>query len=253
MDMNTIQAKLLEIISKTNPSDGQFQQGSLLNKVAKELGIERDDVKEQALLTCWGNLFRNGYLSWGLNLNNPNPPFVHITETGARLLKSFSRDPANPTGYKAHLLSLAQINPTAMSYVEEALTTFNSNCYKAAAVMIGCASESIVLDLRDAIVAKLTALTRKPSSDLTDWRILRIIRAIQVELDKQKLSHALEEAYEAYWPAFTGHIRITRNDAGHPQGLAQIPEETVHANLLLFPSMAKLTCELTSWVGLHFA
>ena len=35
---------------------------------------------QQAILTCWHDLFREGALSWGYDLDNPDPPFFHIPE-----------------------------------------------------------------------------------------------------------------------------------------------------------------------------
>lgn len=35
---------------------------------------------QQHLLTAWHDLFRDGYLSWGYNIDNPNAPFFHITQ-----------------------------------------------------------------------------------------------------------------------------------------------------------------------------
>jgi hypothetical protein len=60
--------------------------------------------EEQALLTAWYDLFGSGHLSWGYNLNNPDPPFCHTTEQGRRTLAQISRDPSNPDGYMAHLM-----------------------------------------------------------------------------------------------------------------------------------------------------
>ena len=42
--------------------------------------------QEQALLTQFYELFRTGYLAWGMNLSNPDPPFFHITEQGTNAL-----------------------------------------------------------------------------------------------------------------------------------------------------------------------
>jgi hypothetical protein len=30
------------------------------------------------LLTAWQNLFRNGQLSWGYDVENPSAPFFHL-------------------------------------------------------------------------------------------------------------------------------------------------------------------------------
>jgi hypothetical protein len=34
--------------------------------------------QEQVILTCWHDLFREGRLSWGYDLNNPDAPFFHV-------------------------------------------------------------------------------------------------------------------------------------------------------------------------------
>jgi len=35
---------------------------------------------QQAILTCWHDLFREGLLSWGYVLDNTDAPFFHIPE-----------------------------------------------------------------------------------------------------------------------------------------------------------------------------
>jgi len=60
---------------------------------------------------------------------------------------------------------VASLNPIADSYISEALATYGAACYKATAVMVGCAAESLVLELRDAIFPELARLARQ----LIDW------------------------------------------------------------------------------------
>ena len=63
---------------------GYSQQRPVLDEVATAVGtgmyprLELD--LQQAILTCWHDLFREGSLSWGYNLDNPDPPFFHIPE-----------------------------------------------------------------------------------------------------------------------------------------------------------------------------
>lgn len=52
-----------------------LQQGSMLNAVARQLGVRSDPDLEQVILTQWHDLIRTGYFAWVLNLSNPNPPF----------------------------------------------------------------------------------------------------------------------------------------------------------------------------------
>jgi hypothetical protein len=93
-------------------------------------------------------LFRNGILSWGYNLSNPEQPFYHVADYGLRILEKLSGDPGNPDNYMAFLLKNTALNPIALSYVEEALRTYNAACFKASAVMLGAASEGLVLTVQ---------------------------------------------------------------------------------------------------------
>lgn len=169
---NDIRGTLLNVVAEAQARTvassvpSSLQQVSLLNEARNRLGYRLTPEEEQALLTAWYDLFRTGHLSWGYNLNNPEPPFCHVTEQGRRTLAHVSRDPANPDGYVAHLRSVATLNPVAASYVDEALRTFNADCFKAAAVMIGAAAESIALELRDTVLTGIAKLGRTPHKDL---------------------------------------------------------------------------------------
>lgn len=246
---------LLEVVDEYSQSGpGYFQSGSILREVAQRLGIRHNLENEQALLTLFYDLFRSGHLAWGYNLSNIEPPFCHLTEQGRQTLEHLSRDPANPDGYLAHLSKECSLNPIAKAYLEEGLRTYNSNCFKATAVMVGAAAESIVLELRDALVQRMTSLGKNPSRNLRDWRIKRVLDSLKKELELQKgnIPYKLAEAFEAYWPAFTQQIRTVRNDAGHPTSIEPVTSETVHASLLIFPELAKLASDLKSWVLHHY-
>jgi len=250
IDGQIIRRVLLEVISETaNRGPGSFQQGSILREASRRLDLHCLEL-EEALLTYWHDLFRSGHLSWGYNLSNPDPPFCHLTDQGRRTLKNLSRDPANPDGYFENLSKLGTINPVTESYLREGLKTYNSDCFKAAAVMIGVATESLILELRDELVKKIKSIGRTPSKDLEDWRIKKILGGFKAEIDSHKndMSRQLFEAVESYWPAYTYQIRTTRNEAGHPVNIEPVTSETVHASLLVFPELAKLAINLKSWI-----
>ena len=150
-ELPDIRTMLLEIIAekdayiRKDPSNGSLQQGSILSELENRLGRSHPLEVQQTILKSWYDLFRNGILSWGYNLSNTNPPFCHVTAHGLKMLENLSRDPSNPDGYMAFLLKNTAINPIAQSYIQEALKTYNSACFKASAVMVGAASESLVL------------------------------------------------------------------------------------------------------------
>lgn len=240
-----IRETLLTII-KEQSAINQLEASSILREAGRRLA----GVNQQSILTQWYDLFRTGYLSWGFNLSNPNPPWCHLTERGRSSLEKISRDPGNPAGYLRHIYSIADLNPVAKSYLEEGLECYVSSYYKAAAVMIGAASESLVLDLRDFVITKLDLLSRPYPKDLNDWRIKKIIDALKsyFDGDKKHFEPQLREEYEAYWMAFTQQIRATRNEAGHPTSVEPITGDTVHASFLIFPELAKLENKLRKWI-----
>ncbi len=66
-------------LSRQGP--GWAQQRTVLNEVAERIkGRARDEQTQQLILTCWHDLFRDGDLSWGLNIDNPDAPFYHVPD-----------------------------------------------------------------------------------------------------------------------------------------------------------------------------
>src|SRR5262249_21448652 len=120
----TIREALLELVHdmEAKRQGGNLQQTSLLRAAEQRLVKTHGDRElEQAILTQWQELFRTGLLAWGFDLNNPNPPFFHLTAVGLRALSNATRDPSNPAGYLKHLDARASVNPVALSYLVEAL------------------------------------------------------------------------------------------------------------------------------------
>jgi hypothetical protein len=223
--------------------------------VLKEAAVRLKDTPHLAILTAFGDLFRTGHLAWGCDIHNPGPPWMHVTEQGRRALANLSRDPLNPGGYLAHLDQVAQITPIARAYIEEALKTWAADCFKASAVMVGAASERLILDVRDALLIRMQALGLTISADLKAWQISRVLRAIIGQLNPRRdaMPGELRERYDGFWTALTTQIRIARNDAGHPSSIDPVTQETVHASLLIFPELAGLATGLVDWIGTDFS
>lgn len=252
MPQQDMRKVLLEIVKGHGGRGTHCQTNTILKEAAERLGIpKQDEDRVYALLTAWYDLFRTGILAWGYNLDNSGPPWCHCTERGRAALKSLSHDPSNPDGYSANLKALMAPNPVAMSYAEEALMTYNHGCNKATAVLVGCAAESMLLQVRDALCQKLTRDGTSPiPRDLKDWRPKKVLGAVKTQLEKYKtdMPSALNEAVEAHWSGLTHQIRVARNDAGHPKSVDPVTPDTVHANLLMLPVLAKLVADLLEWM-----
>ena len=241
-----------------------MQQGSILEDAANQIRNLRPGMlhwqalspdHESALLTQWGELFRTGLLAWGLNLSNPNPPFVHVTERGMQALANATRDPSNPVGYLRHLDGKATINPIARSYLTEGLECYSAGFFRAGAVMVGGAGESLILELAETVKRRLLSLGQPVPKALNDWRVKTVADALQALLNSKKntLPKTTFESFEAYWPAFIQQIRTARNEAGHPTSIDPVSPDTVHVALLTFPELARLTDELQQWVINHLS
>ena len=254
MDGRQLRQTVLDVVRELAERHSHLQSASVLQEAARRLSI-RGVQQEQALLAFFGDLFRIGYLAWGFNLSNPAPPFCHITDLGRSALATFSRDPSNPDGYLANLHSSGNLNPVAGSYIREALATYLAGCFKATAVMVGAAAESVILGLRDAVGSRLDSLGRPRPPDLDDWRIKRVLDSLETLLIAQKpaMPRPLFEAFESCWPAFTQQIRVARNAAGHPSSIEPVEEPRVQASLLIFPELVKLETELENWIASSYA
>lgn len=137
-----------------------------------------------------------------------------------------------------------------MSYLTEGLECYVAGLFKASAVMVGAAAESMILCLREATVEKLTMLRRTVPKPLEDWRIKTVSDALVAffEAQTRSIGRQLREGFEAYWPAFAAQIRTTRNGAGHPLSVEPVTQDAVHASLLVFPELVRLTNGLGNWV-----
>jgi hypothetical protein len=251
----SVREVLLKEIEANDPK-GRFgaaslQQRPVLDGAARKLNAAQSPDLELAVLTQWNELFRTGLLGWGLNISNPDPPFFHLTERGRTVLANIGRDPSNPAGYMRHLSTIARIDLIAMSYLSEGLDCYVNGLFKASAVMVGCAAESVILRLRDLTVVKLTALGKAIPPKLNDWRIKTVADALREFFDGcvGSFDRELREPFEAYWAAFAQQIRAVRNDAGHPISVDPVTPDTVHASLLIFPELARLASSLSNWVN----
>src|SRR5262249_47500698 len=123
---------------------------------------------------------------------------------------------------------------------------------RAAAVMIGAATEFEIFELQDLVLEKYQAVRKTPHSDLKKDKIKTVTDALGKVFElhiNPKTHRPLREAFEANWGAVTHAIRTTRNDAGHPTSIEPVTQESVHAALLLFPILVGPCGDLQRWTA----
>lgn len=235
-------------------SDGGFSRKQVIQQAAERLGRFGDRAGGRLLMDAYDDLFRSGIVGNGLDMANLDPPWAHVTEHGAASLKNLDRDPANPGGYLTVIDPFVKDQPVSLSYLVEALETYNKGSVKAAAVMLGCAAEALTLALRDRLKAKMQTNGATPPAALDDWRIAVVLRTVETHLDGRvsAMPRDLRERFESYWPAFTGLYRMTRNDVGHPKSVDPVTRDAIHGALLLFHEHARLMFDIALWIDSTF-
>lgn len=243
----------LRTIEENRPT-GQFdpslKEGTILASVALKLKPGRSLELQLAILTQWHELFRTGLLAWGASLNDPCQPSFHLTQPGRTALANLTRDPYNPAGYRRHLDSVAKLDVKTGSYLDEALSCFSAGLHRAAAILLGVATECEILRLKAAVISGYEAEQKALPKGLVNWQIKPVLDSLSQYFSerKNKMPSGLSESVEANWLALTYQIRSSRNEAGHPTTLETITSDRVHASFLLFPELAKMITQLLQWL-----
>ena len=252
-DYQTIKTTLCQIIDKLNKRGGTLQAETILSSALDQICNEhggRRSQNEKVLKRAWGDLLRNGEISLGIGISNMSPSFFEVTDKGNETFEYLNKDPGSPKGYLEHLSKKAKIDHVAKSYLCEALKTYNADCFKASAVMLGCASERLILNLRDILVKKIESAKGQASKKLVHRQISKVMDRIENELNQKKKQFPkdLSERYERYWSFLAHVIRITRNEAGHPINIESIKKPEVHLAFENFAYLIKLNKELEEWI-----
>lgn len=198
---------------------------------------------------------------FGSDSLNPEWPFYRVTDHGLSVLKSAAPQPYDPDGFMAHFdATCGSIDPVVRGYVAEAVHAFNSDCTRAAAVMLGCASEKLLLLLLEAFEMSISdaAKRAKFSKDLAaKWAISHRYATMRDRLDlmvtARKLPHEHSETVAGELPAGFEMLRRCRNAAGHPDAPGDVEPDTVFLNLRMFTEYARRVQGLITHFASHAA
>ena len=204
-------------------------------------------------------LLAQGALVWGLgaDLNNTYP-FFRLTEYGKTVLKDGAAQPYDPDGFLAEFDRLVPASDAVLrDYLVEAVRAFNANCFKSSAVMLGAASERVMLLLHAAFEAGIADAQKKTkfTKDSGGITISRKYAALKDRLDlmvaAKELPFDLSETVGNELPSAFNFIRRCRNDAGHPEIPTHTDADTVFLNLRVFTEYARRVVALTEYFKIN--
>jgi hypothetical protein len=187
------------------------------------------------------DLFRQGFITLGLDDSNPQWPFFRLSHFGEKTLATQSPYRFHDTSSFLGLVKneVSDISPEALVYLDEAVSAFYAGCLLASCVMLGVAAEAEFLRLAETAAQhptyapKFSAVSQK---NLIRQKITKFQDCLKPLIPA--LPHEATEDLETNFLAIQSVLRIARNDAGHPTG-ATPQREQVYIYLQLFVPFAR--------------
>jgi hypothetical protein len=215
-------------------------------------------VDEDAIRECVWGLIIQGIVVPGVSNEGTyqtNLPWIQVTEWGRLCLQRGQYVPFDTGLFLSRLESqIPGLDSVVELYLREGLNCFRSGNFLGSAVMVGVASERILVLLRDAIhSAILQEDRRKKLMEATENQTAkRIYETVESKIDPimEQLPTDLRESIGTELEGIFHEIRRTRNNAGHPTGKT-IERDEANALLQLFPVYAKSAYALMSWLTQH--
>jgi hypothetical protein len=178
-------------------------------------------------------------------------PWFTVTEFGKHCIADGNLLPFDPEGYLAALNSrVPSLDPLALQYLRESISTYNRAFYLSSAVSLGIASEHLLLPLIDAYVNAHFDPAKKAQTEqrFEGKFIYTQYSQFKKELSsiKAQIPSELLKDYETHLDGIFNLIRLVRNQSGHPSGI--FPDQAiVMANLQGFSFFAVRVIALESY------
>ena len=194
------------------------------------------------------DLFRQGYITLGLNDSNETWPFFRLSHFGKQTLaaKTPYRFHDTSTFIKSVRDAVPDLSDEAVVYLEEAATAFYAGCLLSACMMVGVAAE-VEFNRLLRIAANSSRFPGKFASAAKENFLLAQIKKFQAALKPIQGSLKPGKDFanlDTNLTAIQSVLRVARNEIGHPSG-ERIPDrEQVYVYLQLFPSFARQAMHL---------
>lgn len=195
-------------------------------------------------------LINSGFIYYGQpGSSSQFYPFITITEYGKEALLKEGWLPYDPAGYvKALQEKIPEIDDITLTYIGEAVATYNRRQLLSATITLGVASENLMLLLIEAYTEWIKDSTRKANfKKRVEGRFISTqYREFKKEflIDIKDIPKEFQSDWETYLDAIFNFVRLNRNDAGHATG-KKFDAKVVYANLQIFAEYAQFMTSLT--------
>lgn len=225
---------------------------SLLEKDPYDNYYEKENLRPEDQWTLhrliW-ELIVQGIIVPGQNPGNAEWPNLSLTPYGKGVVKKTEPTPYEPDAYyRAAIESANEINPIVMMYLKESVEAFRRGLYLASAVMLGVASELVFQTLCVLISEKLKeAKEEQRNKKLSEARTVKAKHELLLKWIESEFLKTLpdSERLELHLQGVFSTIRLTRNQAGHPEG-KDVDRQVALGHLTLFPQYLRTMAEYIS-------
>jgi hypothetical protein len=220
----------------------------------RRISVKKMKWDASVILEHWCWLQRTGAIALtGVDKYHKDPspfgteplPGLHITARGRKWLESGEVSPHNPTRFYERIRAdVASLDEVVMAYLDEAVGAWAAGLNRAAAVMIGCACEQLILLLAESLskasvppyserLKKHVEKTAKPPASIST--IFKDVRdALLALAGEKKLPHDIADALDRKLTPIFEYSRALRNASGHPTA-GSITDDDAEGALILFP------------------
>jgi hypothetical protein len=183
------------------------------------------------------DLFRQGFITLGLNANNDEWPWFRLSHNAKNTLdvQSPYRFHDSSSYLKMVRGEVPDVSAESLLYLDEAIAAFYADCLLASCVMLGVAAESEFLRLLGVGSAHPVhgAQFEKAQKERTIRQKIVKFQYGLSSLPKSILDQAGEDL-ETHLIAIQSILRVARNEAGHPTATRPPSREQVYVYLQLF-------------------
>jgi hypothetical protein len=201
-----------------------------------------DPQDKELLLELFWDLFRQSVITLGLNDNNREFPFFHLTRLGRQLAQGqeayFFHDVSS---YEAAIRrEVSTIDNVTLLYLKEAMQAFRAGCMLSATVMLGVSVEHTFELLLEQLEVHATHKTTF-ASVFSERSLLRKFNKFRALIDSmaKALPAEIKEDLDTHFAGILSVIRTYRNESGHPTGKIIDREQTFVLLQLFIPYCKK--------------